>query len=95
MEVSWLHRFPSCGSSDFRAFLGYFCCIFYVFGSFYSEVFTFRFLCWDHGYMPYASLCLILTPQTPDLALDLRISGCSLALFMSSVCDRFPVFQLV
>jgi hypothetical protein len=41
--------------------------------------------------MPRASLCLILTPQTPDLGLDLRISGGSLAFWLSSVRDRFPV----
>jgi hypothetical protein len=39
--------------------------------------------------MSSASLCLILTPQTPNLALDLRISGGTLAFWLNSVRDRF------
>jgi hypothetical protein len=38
---------------------------------------------------------LILTPQTPDLALDLRISGGSIAFLLSSARDRFLAIQLV
>jgi hypothetical protein len=59
--------------------------------SFDSEVFEFEFLCRDHGHMSCASLCLIWTPKTPDLASDSRISGGSLALYLSSVRDRFLV----
>jgi hypothetical protein len=59
--------------------------------SFDSEMFVFKFLCGDHGYMPCAPLCLILTPQTPNLASDSKISGGSLALFLSLVRDQFLV----
>jgi hypothetical protein len=39
--------------------------------------------------MSCAYLCLILTPQTQDLASDSRISVGSLAVFLSLVRDRF------
>jgi hypothetical protein len=36
--------------------------------SFDSEVFGFGFVGGDHGSLPHASLCMIMTPQSPDLA---------------------------
>jgi hypothetical protein len=53
---------------------------------------VFGFLCGDHGQMTFASLCLILIPQTPDLVLDLTISGGTLAFWLSSFRDQFPMF---
>jgi hypothetical protein len=38
--------------------------------SFNSEVFGFGFVGGDHGLMSCASLCLIMTPQTPNSASD-------------------------
>jgi hypothetical protein len=40
--------------------------------------------------MPCASLCLIFTPQTPDLALDLRISGGTLVFLVELGCNSIP-----
>jgi hypothetical protein len=45
--------------------------------------------------MSCASLCLILIPQTPDLAFDSGVSVGTLALFLSSVESRFLSSQWI
>jgi hypothetical protein len=52
----------------FMSFSGYFRWIFVSGYSFDSDVFAFRFICGYHGYLSCASLCLIMTPHSLDLA---------------------------
>jgi hypothetical protein len=59
------------------------------------EVFLFGFLWGGHGWMSCASLCMILTSQTPDLASDSRISVGTLGFYLSIVESRFLSFRLV
>jgi hypothetical protein len=60
-----------------------------------SEVFGFEFVGVDHGYLPRASLCLILTPPNFEFGFRLKDFGWTLGFWLSSVSIQFPAIQFV